>query len=290
MKSICPHCGQEYPETPDEYLGMSSECLTCHQNFVIEKVRFCGECGTANAAQATQCRSCGKSLVPQMPQMPQITAQPAAMPQTVPGQPPVVRANNGSMLFVLAVIGVVFIAFVLIFLAAMLLPALNSSRGKARRISCTSNLKQIGTSLKQYAIDYDDRFPHLSGADGLEQLRKNDYLRDYGIYCCPSTKTTRGIGNVALTYGSGANVDYAFAGGMMDGSSALFGNAESAIASDIYSTSVSKTNGADRKDIPNHNDYGNILFHDAHVSGFSGAQWYSKENRGSSYLYPNRDL
>ena len=176
-------------------------------------------------------------------------------------------------------------------LAGMLLPALNSAREKARRISCTSNLKQVGTSLKQYAMDYQDRFPHLSGADGLELLRKNAYLQDYGIYCCPSTTTTRGTGTSALSQGSAstANVDFAFAGGMMEGNSTLFGNAESAIASDIWNTKNSKTNGATTADSPNHADYGNMLFHDAHVNGFSGAQWYSKENRGTSYMYPNKD-
>lgn len=174
-------------------------------------------------------------------------------------------------------------------LAGMLLPALNSAREKARRISCTSNLKQIGTSLKQYAMDYQDRFPHASGADGLELLRKNAYLQDYSVYCCPSTTTTRGTGTSALSQGTAAtaNVDFAFAGGMLEGNSTLYGNAESAMASDIYKTSVSKTNGADSTDLPNHADYGNMLFHDAHVAGFSGANWYAKENRGSSYMYPN---
>lgn len=175
-------------------------------------------------------------------------------------------------------------------LAGMLLPALNSAREKARRISCTSNLKQIGTSLKQYAMDYKDRFPHVAGAAGLELLRKNAYLQDYGIYCCPSTTTTRGTGTTALSQGdaSTANTDFAFAGGMIEGNSTLFGNAESAIASDIYSTGTSKTNGtSNTTDIPNHADYGNMLFHDAHVTGYAGAQWYSKANRGSSYMWPN---
>ena len=173
-------------------------------------------------------------------------------------------------------------------LAGMLLPALNSAREKARRISCTSNMKQIGLSLRQYAMDYSDRFPHAGGADGLELIRKNAYLQDYTVFCCPSTTTTRGTGTSALNMTDGtANVDYAFAGGLMEGSSTMFGNAESAMSADIYSTDKSYTNG---KTAPNHSDYGNMLFHDGHVSGFSGANWYSKENRGSSYMYPNADL
>jgi prepilin-type processing-associated H-X9-DG protein/prepilin-type N-terminal cleavage/methylation domain-containing protein len=40
-------------------------------------------------------------------------------------------------------------------LASMLLPALNMAREKARAISCTSNLKQIGTAFLMYTNDYD---------------------------------------------------------------------------------------------------------------------------------------
>ena len=34
MKTICPHCKQEYPETPNEYLGMTLQCQVCHKVFV----------------------------------------------------------------------------------------------------------------------------------------------------------------------------------------------------------------------------------------------------------------
>ena len=38
MKTICPHCKQEYPETPDEYLGITLQCSVCKKEFVCEKV------------------------------------------------------------------------------------------------------------------------------------------------------------------------------------------------------------------------------------------------------------
>lgn len=44
-------------------------------------------------------------------------------------------------------------------LAAMLLPALNSARQKAKNSSCINNLKQIGFACLNYANDFDDRLP-----------------------------------------------------------------------------------------------------------------------------------
>ena len=39
-------------------------------------------------------------------------------------------------------------------LAAMLLPALNNARGKAKEARCVSNLKQVGTGVAMYADDH----------------------------------------------------------------------------------------------------------------------------------------
>ena len=47
-------------------------------------------------------------------------------------------------------------------LAGMLLPALNKARAKARAISCTSNLKQLGTVFAMYADEYNDMTPAAS--------------------------------------------------------------------------------------------------------------------------------
>ena len=39
-------------------------------------------------------------------------------------------------------------------LASMMLPALNKAREKAKQVSCTSNLKQLGLAFGLYANDF----------------------------------------------------------------------------------------------------------------------------------------
>jgi len=56
-----------------------------------------------------------------------------------------------ELLVVIAIIGI---------LAAMLLPALNKAREKARRGVCAGNLHQIATALVSYADDFNGYFPY----------------------------------------------------------------------------------------------------------------------------------
>lgn len=68
VKTICPHCKQEFPETPDEYLGQALECPVCNKEFVCEKAKFCAECGAINFGGALKCVQCGKPFpAPQKP-------------------------------------------------------------------------------------------------------------------------------------------------------------------------------------------------------------------------------
>lgn len=95
----------------------------------------------------------------------------------------------------------------------LILPALGSSRDKAKRIACGNNLKQIGLALKNYAIDHEGYYPPYSGAMGLEILREGDYLSDPKSYICPCCITN------PVAYGESLNgdaVSYYYIGGLSD--------------------------------------------------------------------------
>jgi prepilin-type N-terminal cleavage/methylation domain-containing protein len=79
-------------------------------------------------------------------------------------------------------------------LAAILFPVFARARENARKITCVSNLKQLGTSVLMYAQDYDEHLPNNFEGKKEGHLWDNlagtglmdPYLKNKQIWFCPS--------------------------------------------------------------------------------------------------------
>jgi len=169
-------------------------------------------------------------------------------------------------------------------LAAMLLPALNQARERARRISAASNLKNIGTALISYSQSNLELLPYVPTVVGVDGV---------------STVTGQGTGKITCTQASlvalqndlvNANIftdpsvsnSVEVIGWAPDGSNRCdfaYWTQESWSVAAIGPDTAIISNILDST---NRNKFGNMLFADGHVNGFSGDNWTDPTNTKAS--------
>lgn len=168
------------------------------------------------------------------------------------------KKKGGVSLGCLLLVGVM-----VVLVAGMLLPTHCGSGGKARRINCAGNLKQIGLALIIYAGDDPDDgyFP-----DGIsfQRLHEGRYLTDGKVYSCPEA--------IALdTLAGQSNYVYRGAG-----------------LKDTHANSTKVILAHDR--LGNHEGWVNCLYLDGHVKGSKSKakNWdeFRKEKEAAGDILP----
>ena len=227
----CPHCGHPYPMTAMQkelYRGRTLACNNCAKMFSADEL--------TPAVMET--------VRPWSPAAPKSVA---AMAPPAPSPPP--RKSSGWTVALWPIGGT---AVVIALLLAVLIPPLNRAREQSRRVTCASNLRQLGAAMQIYASVNGGRFP-----DRLDRLLA--YVPSNTLVC-PSTGHTPASGSTpqlqAADLAKGRHLSYVYSG-------------------DTYSTrstADASTTIVLYEPLTNHGDGINALYADGHVAYLPTAQ------------------